>query len=482
MNQIQEKTDVGEKEKYLVLAEEATKWIELHHKEFNEDLRRMIRIKSVSVRNEESGYPFGEGCAHILDYALSRCEELGFRTENHEYYCGSAFLDGETPEELGIFVHLDVVDEGNDWNYPPYEGIELDGFMIGRGAADNKGAAISSLYALRYLKEHSIGLRHTVRLYFGCNEEAGMEDIRYFLQHHKNPAFSIVPDAAFSVCHGEKGSLLFELQCDLKDTNLKEFTAGTAQNKVPDQAQAVITGVDPEKIHQVLKDKDCVVAYGKEDVTIHTDGVSALAADPYKGVSASCKLATILADSSFLDPKTTKAMMFLKKILSDFNGKGLGIAFEDEPSGALTAIGGITCIKDGKFIQTINVKYPVTANAENILKTVRNLCEKEGFEIAEIKDNPPVYVPLDNPAVRCLHTVCNRVLNANEKPYIMANGTYARKLHNAVGYGPGPNPRRSQFGAQRGKGHQPDESMELSLLYHAVPVFVAALYELDQIV
>lgn len=68
-------------------------WMEEHRQEFVEDMMEFFRIRSVS-EPQNGRFPFGEGCAHMLDAALSMSERYGFSVENHEYYCGSAILKG----------------------------------------------------------------------------------------------------------------------------------------------------------------------------------------------------------------------------------------------------------------------------------------------------------------------------------------------------------------------------------------------------
>eukprot|EP00026_Physarum_polycephalum_P006973 Phypoly_transcript_07026.p1 GENE.Phypoly_transcript_07026~~Phypoly_transcript_07026.p1 ORF type:complete len:348 (+),score=49.00 Phypoly_transcript_07026:285-1328(+) len=60
-----------------------------------------------------------------------------------------------TGEPLFIFVaHADTVSEGReeDWVSPSHGANIIDGKMIGRGTADNKGGIAAALYALHYLK------------------------------------------------------------------------------------------------------------------------------------------------------------------------------------------------------------------------------------------------------------------------------------------------------------------------------------------
>jgi putative selenium metabolism hydrolase len=43
-------------------------------------------------------------------------------------------------------AHMDVVEPGENWKTPPYEPTEKDGYLIGRGAVDDKGPLASMIY------------------------------------------------------------------------------------------------------------------------------------------------------------------------------------------------------------------------------------------------------------------------------------------------------------------------------------------------
>ena len=141
-----------------------------------EDLKTLVRIPSISVDGDEEK-PFGEECARALDQALSMAKERGFYVNNHDYWYGTALYGCEKNDNglIGIFSHLDVVEVGDNWIYEPFEPIEKEGFLIGRGAGDNKSGAVVGMYAMQAVKELNIPLRSNLMLYFGCNEEKGMK-------------------------------------------------------------------------------------------------------------------------------------------------------------------------------------------------------------------------------------------------------------------------------------------------------------------
>ena len=64
-----------------------------------------------------------------------------------------------------------------------------DGWMIGRGVADDKGPMVATLYALKFLKEEGVSLRYPIRALVGDNEETHMHDVDYYLANYPAPVF-----------------------------------------------------------------------------------------------------------------------------------------------------------------------------------------------------------------------------------------------------------------------------------------------------
>lgn len=54
----------------------------------------------------------------------------------------------------------------------PFEPVEKDGKLYGRGTADDKGPAVAAMYAMRAVKELGIPLSKNVRLIMGTDESA----------------------------------------------------------------------------------------------------------------------------------------------------------------------------------------------------------------------------------------------------------------------------------------------------------------------
>ena len=145
--------------------------------EMIQKLQELIQIPSVYAESKNPLMPFGENSNRALEYILDLGNTLGFRTKNVDGYCGYIEF-GEGEEMLGIIGHLDVVPSGDNWTYPPFSGTIFDNKIYGRGAIDDKGPVIASLYAMKYVLDNC-KVNKRVRLILGLNEENDWRCINY---------------------------------------------------------------------------------------------------------------------------------------------------------------------------------------------------------------------------------------------------------------------------------------------------------------
>ena len=204
------------------------------------DIETLVSINSVESAPAE-GAPYGLGARAALDKTLELAAGMGFATRNCENHIGYAELPGADAEKyLATICHVDVVPEGNGWTGDPFKMEVRDGWLIGRGVADDKGPMITILYALKFLKEQGYPLRYPIRALVGDNEETSMQDVEYYLKNYPAPAFCFTPDAEFPVCNGEKGHFGAELVSPVCNGEIREFEGGVANNAVPDRASALV--------------------------------------------------------------------------------------------------------------------------------------------------------------------------------------------------------------------------------------------------
>jgi succinyl-diaminopimelate desuccinylase len=469
-------------------------WLREHEREMLEDIKALVRIPSISGQSPAEGpggkkYPFGKACAQVVDEAERIIRKHGLEVKPCDYYGISAIYPGETGERIGFFSHLDVVPPGDGWIGSPFEPVEKDGYLIGRGVADNKGPAMAVLYTLKFFHDQKISLKRSLLCCLGANEESGMGDIPHFLEVDTAPALSLVADCGFPVCYGEKGILTADFTYPLPAGktpvdklpagSLLSLEGGTASNIVPDYAEARINGVPAENLRALLPEEFSVEDdQGNVKVTVH--GIGGHAAFPEKSVNALQKLAAALLKTGLIDRESVPALRFIADSFSDYYGQGLNIPFEDEISGKTTHVGSTARTTAAQLTIGINVRYAVTSPREELEKRLIARAAAYGYTVGNIKNSPPYYRKREDPVVRDLTAIVNETLGTEMEPYVMGGGTYARKLPRALGFGPG---RKAEIppslGITGGGAHQANEVQCIQNLLDAIKIYVKAIIALE---
>ena len=110
-------------------------------------LSNLISIPSVAIEAGGSK-PFGDKVQEAFEYMLKLAEDEGFEVYNADNFGGHIDFKGTEDGIVGIVGHLDVVPEGDGWDFEPYGGVISDGKLYGRGAIDDKGPVMASLVLL----------------------------------------------------------------------------------------------------------------------------------------------------------------------------------------------------------------------------------------------------------------------------------------------------------------------------------------------
>lgn len=465
-------------------------WLQEHKEALIADISRLVRIRSVSdAKNGTPEAPFGTGCRAALDEMLKIGEEHGFRTKNYDNMVGSLCLEeGEWENTIGFWGHLDVVPEGADWDFEPYNPIFKDGYLIGRGAGDNKGPTIGMLYVMQCLSELGVEMKHHLKLFVGCDEEKGMQDLIHYAETYPCPGMSMIADCGFPVCYGEKGILEGNIKADRKASKaIKNLQGGVASNMVADTAVAVLDAnfADAEKLMQIGEKENYFAERNGDEITITAKGISKHTAFPDGGVNAIRQLCVALCESGALPAEDVELLGFMNHVNQDFCGTGLNVVFADEVSGPLTCVGSMASMEDGHLIQHFNIRYSVTADSEQLVKNITESAAAFGWHLDTYVDNKPNYFPKEHPAVALLTNVYNEAVGLETAPYVMGGGTYARKLPRAFAYGmggiPGNPAPEGLFRPGHGGAHCPDEGLEIDRLLKGMAIYCKALIALNDI-
>lgn len=373
-------------------------YLELHKDEMIDFLAELVAVRS--VQNEPNGqFPFGKKPAKALEKMLDKCSEYGFITENIDYYVGSADFDSTEPA-LAILSHLDVVPEGTGWSSDPFVLRRKDGKLIGRGACDDKGPAVASLFALRAIKELNIPLKKGVRLIFGTNEENGSSDLIYYRQKRSLPPMVFTPDGEYPVINGEKGMLRVYFSADYHGA---EINGGEVINAVPQR---------------------CSIADGEQCLTLYS-GKSAHASTPENGDNA-------ITECLHVEGRGIGLLDGLARLFphGEWDGKSV---FGD--------ISGITCVlsllntRQNRLYGGVDVRFPLDRKKSEISGIICGKLRETGFEIDSCEGSEPHYTDENSEFVQALLRVYENVTGEKGECLTIGGGTYVHEIDGGVAFG-----------------------------------------------
>jgi len=450
-------------------------WIEEHKDHLIASLQGAVRIPSV-YQEDASGYPYGRSVQNCLEYMLKLAGDMGFSTVNMDNQLGWCEY-GEGAEMIAVLGHLDVVPEGEGWSVPPYEGLVIDERIYGRGTMDDKGPTVAALYALKAIAQSGLPMKRRIRILFGLNEETGSADMKYYRAHGGEiPVMGITPDGEYPVINGEKGLITETYVCDFSqegELRLLEMRGGTAHNIVPNYAMARFACTDEmaEKICGMKAEK--ITCIRTEDgVIIEAAGINAHGGTPHEGENANGRLIQFLTRLPLKGQLAAAVGFLAEKLGMEYDGASLGIAMEDDVSGALTNNFGVLLGNEESMEVRLNYRYPVTKGFELCGPQLRAAFEAAGFRRTAALHKNCLYMPEDSELVRKLMKVYRDCTgDMVSVPKSIGGGTYAKMLPNVLAFGP-------IFPGDEVREHKPDEFMEISRLLDNACILAEAMYAL----
>ena len=440
--------------------------IEDNRQEMLQTLKDLVAIPSVAGEAEGDS-PFGKEVQRALDFALEKGRRDGFDVKNVDNYGGHIEFKGKSDEVVAVVGHLDVVPAGDlsNWKTDPFRAEISGGRMYGRGTIDDKGPFIAGYYAMKALKQAGFEPTKSIRVILGLDEETEWKGMEYYMKKEKPKVVSgFSPDADFPAIHAEKGLIIFDivkkLGGDFRDAEkdrgvrLISLTGGTVANAVADGAEAVIS-------------RD-----GKRE-EIRVKGVTAHAAYPELGLNAISLLMELLAGIDFDSEETSSLIAFYNEYMGfNLHGEKIGACLEDEPSGNLAFNVGIAKVDEEEARFTVNIRYPVTFDVEEVYSGMEKVLEPLEYTIERVDYQPPLYKAADDPLIVTLMDTYGKFTGDHEsKPLVIGGATYARAVPNTVAFGP----------VMPGKPdmcHQSNEYVDIEDLITSTKIFAEALYKL----
>ncbi len=165
--------------------------------------------------------PSYEDCDQIQTYLMERLNYIPF--EKQYVGKGNLYNIHYLKQPFLINTHVDTVPPIDMKN--PFEAVEKDGKIYGRGAADTKGLIASLIMALDMFKQNFPEKEIPVSIAFTVDEEQhtalGSEKLLEILD---GISYSLVLEPTYGkICNKQMGTLEFELEVRSKSVHASEF-------------------------------------------------------------------------------------------------------------------------------------------------------------------------------------------------------------------------------------------------------------------
>jgi predicted dipeptidase len=399
---------------------------------------------------------------------------------------------------LGLIVHGDVtaLDEAA-WSAPPFAGLVRDGYVLGRGAADDKGPLVQALLAMKALQVAGIKRTHTIRLLVGSDEESGSSDMQEYLKGHAPPDYSLVLDSAFPVVVGEKAWNTLTVTADPRlrvggrklPYSAASLDAGIVPSIVPDRAVLVLTWTSGAPSFRPLIDRlkakplpagtRLETQVQGETLTVTVRGRSAHSGVNIEGGRNALFALAHLMEQELAPGGIDDLLAFARMAGSDLHGAGLGLGPVDALWDAYDV--NVATVKpaaaDAKLSLTINIRrIPPRTGAQlkaHLEKRVADFNARTGAQLlpSGFYDDEPLAFDPEAKLVKRLLVAYRRATGQPAKPAISGGGTYAKRFPNAIAFG-------MWFPDKPYPGHDVDERVLASDLQRGAHVLVEALVDL----
>ena len=218
------------------------------------NLSELIKIKSLSGEEKE-----------VVQTVKKIMEEAGFDEVRIDGLGNAIGRIGSGKKIIAIDGHIDTVDLGNpeDWDFDPLGGEIRDGFVHGRGSADQSGGPAAFITAGRILKE--LGLENDITIYFTATvmeEDCDGLCWKYIVEEENiKPECVIVTEPTnLGIYRGHRGRMEIEVS----------FHGLSAHGSAPERGRNAIymaskAAIEVEKLNERLADDPFL---GKGTITI----------------------------------------------------------------------------------------------------------------------------------------------------------------------------------------------------------------------
>lgn len=416
----------------------------------------LINIPSITRDRKE--------CEKALHFVVEKMKSQGLQT----YYtknmdCGLVEL-GQGDQTLGILTHIDVVDIGDieKWDTDPFHAKLIDGFIVGRGAVDDKCPTIIIMAILSVLNSLNLEYKRKLQFIIGTSEEEEWTDIQSYKNEFSSPDFGFTPDGAFPVYNIESGyaDIVLEFVVD-RDTSIgviKVMESGNSSNTIPSAAKL-----------QILKKG--------QDFNFDYKGKSSHSSLPENGNNALIKMCKWLVENAEMDISLKNALDLILLMDDCYYGDNLGFDNDDiyinrDYIGKNVVNPTILKLEENILTLNINIRQRLGVSKNYIDKIFERLSDQYEFDYKFSGGFlEPLYVNKDNPVFEKMNTVYEEITNNKGGFQLTRGSSYAKALSETVCWGP-------LFPYEEDTCHQENEKMSIESIMKCVEIYGSYIYDI----
>ncbi len=236
---------------------EAAEYAQAEERNYVADLKTLVEIPSVSMDpTHKSDMVKMAKTAETLLKKFGATAEI-IETNGNPVVYGEYKVSEKAPTIL-VYNHLDVQPaDSSEWKTPPFTMVSENGVYRGRGTTDDKGPALSVLYAARYVFQQNMPIN--IKFVWELEEEIGSPSFEEFLISNKKKLSAdsvIVSDTIWvsrqkpAIPYGLRGlqGIILRLTTGAKDVH-SGTTGGLARNPIGELAQLINQCYDAKTGH-----------------------------------------------------------------------------------------------------------------------------------------------------------------------------------------------------------------------------------------
>ena len=394
------------------------KHIDDHLEETIDELKRLAAQPSVSAQRL--------GVRECGEMVVGMLRDAGFKadlvpTADPDYPGIIAEAKGASDKTLLFYNHYDVQpsDPLDEWETPPFEPTERDGYIYGRGISDDKGPIVARLAAVRALRDSKGELPVTIRWCLEGAEEIGSLGFQDFVEANAERIASDVCiwegggvnwDGRPMVMLGVKGLLYVELECRSASTDSHSSYAPVvpnpawrlvwALNTLKDSSERIALRGFYDRVRPALQQEVAAIE-GLPDTSrefLHNLGVEMAVGEP-------------------------SGYEFRRRLIMDptANIAGFGAGYTGE--GAKTILPAVARAK-------LDFRLVPNQDPDEVLASLRQHLDEHGFSDIDVKvhsSEHPARTSIDDPFVKQVVDSARRVYDS--EPYIMPSMTGTGPQH-----------------------------------------------------